>query len=355
MDKKDTHIRSVGSLLLHYLKRREALAPDGLEDELWQFIERNIKENKRRRIIYYLKWSFSTAAAILLFVGLGYYHFNEEPDIKTQVALLPTVVSGENEIVLDRGNNERLTIENGATVSYTSQGIISVNKTIVRQKEKEEKDEENVYNQIVVPKGRHSSLLLADGTRLDINAGSRVVYPSHFKKDKREIYVEGEVFLDVKHNDLAPFVVKTSHFDIEVLGTAFNVNAYKDDVKSSVVLLRGIVNIKDEHGEKLNLVPNELASIRNGIIQGKERVNAEEYISWTQGIFILKNESLNDVFKKLERYFDREIKLTGKMPVEPLCGKIDLNEGIQEIIRFISLTAPIVVEERDSIFYVSPK
>ena len=355
MDKRNTHIRSVGSLLLHYLKRREATAPAGLEDELWQCIERNIKENKRRRIIYYLKWSFSTAAVILLFVGLGYYYSNEEPDIKAQVALLPTVVSEENEIVLSGGNNERLTIENGATVSYTSQGTISVNKTIVRQKEKEEKNEENVYNQIIVPKGRHSSLLLADGTRLDINAGSRVVYPSHFKKDKREIYIEGEVFLDVKRNESAPFIVKTSHFDIEVLGTAFNVHAYKDDVKSSVVLLRGIVNVKGEHGDKMNLVPNELASIRNGVILGKERVNAEEYIRWTKGVFILKNELLGDVFKKLERYFDREIILTGKMPVEPLCGKIDLNEGIQEIIRFISLTAPIVVEERDSIFYVSPK
>ena len=76
--------------------------------------------------------------------------------------------------------------------------------------------------------------------------------------------------------------MKTSHFDIEVLGTAFNVHAYKDDVKSSVVLLRGIVNVKGEHGDKMNLVPNELASIRNGVILGKERVNAEEYtVSYT--------------------------------------------------------------------------
>lgn len=355
MDKSKTHIRSVGNSLLHYLKRREATTPTGLEDELWQRIEQEIKQNKRRRMIYYLKWSFSTAAVILIFVGLGYYYFNEEPDIKTQIALLPTVISEENEVILARGDNERLTIENGATVSYSSRGVISVNKTIVQQKEETGKDTENVYNQIIVPKGKHSSLLLADGTKLDINAGSRVVYPSRFKKDKREIYIEGEVFLDVKHDESAPFIVKTTHFDIEVLGTAFNVNAYKDDIKSSVALLRGIVKIKGEHGGDLSLVPNELASIRNGVIQGKERVNAEEYISWTKGVFILKNESLDDVFRKLERYFDQKIVLTGKMPVEPLCGKIDLNEGIQEVIRFISVTAPITVEEQDGIIYISPK
>lgn len=353
MNKRNTYINLVGSLLLNYLKKRETTVPVGMEDELWYCIERNIRKNKHRSM-YYLKWSFSTAAAILMFIGIAYYYYSyEKTDIRTQVALLPVVMPKGNEVILDRGNNGRLAIENGAIVSYSSQGAISINKIMIQPKENKEK--EDGYNQIVVPKGKHSSLLLADGTKLDINAGSRVIFPSCFKKDRREIYIEGEVFLDVKYDKSAPFIVKTSNFDIEVLGTAFNVNAYKDDVKSSVVLLRGLVNVKDEHGEKLSLVPNERVSIENGVIQGKTHVNAEEYISWVNGVFILKNESLDDVFKRMERYFDQKIVLTGKMPVEPLCGKIDLHEGIREIIRFICLTAPVEAEERDNVFYISPK
>lgn len=339
------------NLLLRYLSKRESTASPEVEDALWQRIESTIKIRKRRSVMRYLKWSFSTAAAVLLFVWLGHnYYASKEPDLKTLAALLPATVSESDEVILTRGNDKQIAIKNGSVVSYSSQGTVSVDKTVM-----EKEGEEDVYNQIIVPKGKHSQLLLADGTRVDINAGSRVVYPSCFKKGRREIYIEGEAFLDVKRDETAPFLVKTSHFEIEVLGTAFNVNAYKDDESSSVVLLRGAVNVKSESGGTLNLVPNELASIKGGMIQGKRKVNAEEYVSWINGILILKNEPLNEVFRRLERFFDRKIILSGTIPATPLCGKIDLNEGIEEIIRFISVTAPVVVEERNDIFYISPE
>ncbi len=88
-------------------------------------------------------------------------------------------------------------------------------------------DEEHSFNQLIVPNGKRSTLALEDGTKMWINAGSRVIYPNKFKKNKREIYVDGEVYMEVARDEERPFVVKTNMLDVQVLGTSFNVMAYK--------------------------------------------------------------------------------------------------------------------------------
>ena len=88
-----------------------------------------------------------------------------------------------------------------------------------------------------------SSLTFSDGTKIWVNSGSKVIYPVSFEKKKREIYVEGEVYLDVTHDTSWPFVVRTQQVDVKVLGTSFNVSAYKDDSNMQVTLVEGKVEV----------------------------------------------------------------------------------------------------------------
>ena len=117
---------------------------------------------------------------------------------------------------------------------------------------------------MIIPKGKRTRLTLADGTHLWANSGTRVVYPSHFEKNHREIYVEGEVYLDVFRNEDAPFIVRTKDFQIQVLGTSFNVSAYPSEGVSSVVLVEGSVNVKNQQKEQVKLAPGQLVDIQTG-------------------------------------------------------------------------------------------
>ena len=106
----------------------------------------------------------------------------------------------------------------------------------------------------------------------------------------REIYVDGEIFIDVKKDTEKPFIVKTSGFDIRVTGTAFNVDAYKAMREAEVVLVRGSIIVKDHANKETAVKPNELLKLSEGVANVKRSVNAEEYTAWTKGHFPLEGK-----------------------------------------------------------------
>lgn len=133
-----------------------------------------------------------------------------EPDSSNDIQL---ILSEGRKLVMD-GKESRLHYKEGGKIA------ISSGKTQL--------DEENEtgYNQLIVPSGKRSFITFSDGTRVAVNANTRIVYPSEFSGHKREIYVNGEVYLQVSPDKKHPFVVKTNRMEVEVLGTEFNVSAY---------------------------------------------------------------------------------------------------------------------------------
>ena len=187
-------------------------------------------------------------------------------------------------------------MKDGGTVTYTQDGNIHVNESKVEEKEAHN----NPYDQIIVPKGRFGRLILADGSELYINSGTKVVYPKRFEKNRREIFVDGEIYIDVKRDEKAPFIVKTAKFDVEVLGTAFDVKAYSEENNcGEIVLLRGLVNVKSTSGSEAMLTPDNKAVVPS---QGTIRtmaVDAADYILWTKGILPLNNGTVGDIIDDL--------------------------------------------------------
>ena len=115
-----------------------------------------------------------------------------------------------------------------------------------------------MFNQIIVPPGKRTNVVFADGTKICVNAGTRVVYPEVFLDDSREIYVEGEIYLEVFRDESRPFIVRTEKMNVRVLGTTFNISAYKNQTESSVVLVEGKVEVELINKQKIKVSPNEM-------------------------------------------------------------------------------------------------
>jgi len=192
-----------------------------------------------------------------------------------------------------------------------------------------------VFNQLRVPYGKRAFLKLSDGTSLWVNTGTTVIYPTKFAKDKREIYVEGEVFAEVFHDSSHPFIIKTEKLDVQVLGTVFNISAYKEDKQTNVVLVSGSVNVKPKNGKATVIKPNQLFAYTEQASTLRE-VDVENYTSWHDGNYIFHNEPIENVLLRLSRYYN----VTMKLPTSPsgisCSGKLELKDNLTQLLNGLS-------------------
>lgn len=320
--------------------------------EIWSKIKEGIEKKKRRRRKKYILVAIALAAAFIgcIWLGLEWSSFNDKSDISMIAAQMSNESIEGEDIRLIVSQEEVLHVKKGSTVTYSQDGIVSVDEEKVSKNVTE-----NLYNQIIVPKGKYTRLILADGSSLHINAGTKVIYPKHFEKSKREIFVDGEIFIDVKRDESAPFVVKTAQFEVQVLGTAFDIKAYSDTFENAeVVLVRGKVNVKSKSGKELSLSPDDKAVILSDGLIEKSSVDAEEYVLWTKGILSLNNDPLNVVLAKLSRYYGVDIHCTDNISDIKIAGKIDLECGIDEALKRISVTGRFSFSKQENVYMLKP-
>ena len=166
-----------------------------------------------------------------------------------------------------------------------------------------------LYTEITVPLGQMTRIRLSDGSKVWLNSGSVFKYPTEFDRSSRDIYLDGEAFLEVAKKPKKPFVVNTNKFSVEVLGTSFNVDAYSDDKHASVTLVEGSVSLRSNKKKwSKNLVPGQIASINEEEVPAISEVNTDFYTSWTEGKIVFRKETLEEIAKKLERWYNVEIR-----------------------------------------------
>jgi ferric-dicitrate binding protein FerR (iron transport regulator) len=163
-----------------------------------------------------------------------------------------------------------------------------------------------------------------------------------FDRKQREIYVDGEVYLEVSRDENCPFVVKTNKISIEVLGTSFNVMAYENDSIRNIVLVSGAVKIHSESGkEDAILAPSEMYLYSNDTRPEIKSVDVENHIAWKSGIYRYESESLDRILKRLSRYYGENILYSPQVAHLKCSGKLDLKDDLQLVLKGISRTAPV--------------
>lgn len=326
---------------------------------LWESIEQTNKSLLKKRIRR--MYQVVAAACVILLVGFGglFYHMTQHTPESyiTEIAqsIKPDVPVTDTQLLITN-KNPILISDEESQIKYDQAGELTVNDQIIDnaanlQQENASQEQKVVYSQLIVPNGKRATLTFSDGTFLWVNAGSRVIYPEKFDKKKREIYVDGEAFLQVSPDKDCPFIVKTKKMDIQVVGTSFNVMSYDEDDTHSVVLVEGEVKIKDENKQFTFLNPNQLYLYEEGVSEVTE-VDVTNYISWTKGMYISKQEKVSSILDRLSRYYGKTIHYDTDIENITCTGKLDLREDLELLMGWLANTAPIGYKLEDGVYTV---
>lgn len=310
---------------------------------------RRAKDPAKKRV-FLRTASIAASAAILIIAFFSINHLSKDNTLNDIIASTEQIYEEENEqVTLIMSNSERIHLDSEALISYSVDGSFKVGLNTFPGEEKSEE----AYNRLLVPKGKRSELRLSDGTKIWVNSGSKVIFPTVFKKNKREIYVDGEVYMEVAHDAGKPFFVNTEGFELKVLGTAFNIFAYKENSKREVALVNGKVSITDKNNKSINMVPNKLVSIENNRIIGEETIDAENYKAWVDKILILNGESLESILNRLNMMYNVRIVCDSSLKAEELYGKFNLNNDIEEILDYLKIMLPVSFYKENGIIHLT--
>lgn len=193
-------------------------------------------------------------------------------------------------------------------------------------------------------RGQKSLLLLADGTKVWLNADTRLTYPKDFAhRDLRVVYLDGEAFFDVVSDPKKPFIVYTRDLNIQVLGTSFNVKSYADDTEVETTLAEGRVEIdkrtESAKNEKIILKPNQKATFSRASKHIEVREVAPDEIStWRSNRLVFRSEPLSEVIKQLERWYNVRFHVTNPADLScPLTANIE-KESLKEVLDLLAVT-----------------
>jgi hypothetical protein len=315
------------------------------KDDLWKKIETSNKNNLKNRENRYRHYFISLAgiaAVFLIIISINIYMNNqtEQRQASRPIENVKAPDAPVSEIQLVINDEKTISLKDDEyEITYKDDGIAIENRESGSKKEELQNEKTNEYNQLIVPFGKRSALTLTDGTKMWINAGTRVVYPPVFTMNKREIYVDGEIFLEVAPDKNAPFIVKTKNIITEVLGTSFNINAYENDSLQQVALLSGSIKIHLNENETV-LSPSHLFTSFGNTFEVKT-VNVNKYISWKDGIYLYESESLSNILKRLAHYYGETINYPPEIARMKCSGKLDLKDNLQRILNGIATTAPV--------------
>jgi transmembrane sensor len=196
---------------------------------------------------------------------------------------------------------------------------------------------------ITAAKGKRSVLTLADGTRVWLNADSRIAYSNDFmNSETREVFLEGEAFFDVTENKNKPFIVNTASITVKVLGTAFNVKSFENDETVETTLVHGKVQIDTRTNDNIILLPNQQAVFvkQSGQVIVENQIEAQDYAAWKSGKLYFKDETFAAIVQELERWYNVKIHLEGEHVLEcRFSAKID-NKPLEEVLELFKATGP---------------
>lgn len=319
-------------------------------------IEREMgRGGTKGRLVNPLLLRVATAAAVIGLIFLAVYGLfpgeaTEKPlwvaDAGPESA--GEVLPGRSGAILTMANGQQVLLDSAGSGTLAMEGGMRIihDKGEIRYSGTGSEIKEALYNTISTPRGREYQLILSDGTRVWLNAESSIRYPVKFADDQREVEMRGEVYFEVaaqsgKEGDKKPFLVKISDEAsdwgmVRVLGTVFNINAYRDQGTVKTTLIEGSVLVSTsatserlQPGQQSQVNQNNLITVLNG-------VNTNAVISWKNGFFSYDNTSIETVMKELSRWYDIEVVYEGGIPPPRFFwGDIQRSASLSSVLKIL--------------------
>ena len=328
--------------------------------EVYRNIEIFYDLHHKSKHAFRLRKIMQYAALFILVLGIGaaipFIYFSKS---KPEFIEIPFSSSGYGEAKLILSNGEEILLKNSQSdLQFNASGTqVKVNHDSIINYDK--KIAPDAMAQVVIPYGRRTNILLSDGTKVFLNAGSKLVFPQKFTGKCRKVFLDGEAYFEVFKNKDIPFIVGTNNVNITVHGTSFNMRDNNQDNELEVVLVEGSVSLKEKSvmnilTKEITLKPNQKAVYNKTENKTtiESNVDVANYISWKDGLLEFNRESILNVFKRLSRFYN--VRFVTESSVElnrKISGKLDLKESLEEVMKVISDAAPISYRiDKDKVF-----
>ena len=328
--------------------------PDTDKQDIYNAVLRNVNLYRRRRFMLRI----SSAAAVLLIGILSVLFITQMKEGNVNIVLQGNeVIVGEalpEEDIYLISAGKKINLAQNSHIGLTEDGKAMVTDSTSSKKELLLARTE--LNKLVVPFGKRSNLSLSDGTEVWLNSGTELDFPSEFRGKTREIYVDGEIFIEVAPDSSIPFIVHAKDMDIIVQGTSFNISAYRDDNRKTVVLVEGKVRIERGSAQIAQLLPNEKIDITGDNIL-KEKVDVSEFISWRKGVLEFNNTPVSEILKKIGRYYNVQFEGTTDIPLskQTCSGKLFLSNNLDSVMTSVSILSSTVYQRENNRIHIRKK
>lgn len=300
---------------------------------------------------------YAAAVVILCTAGLLFYTLNNADQKKIAIAQVIKPGTNKAELVLPDGRH--VSLQNKATldISGGKNNLVATNKgnTLIYAANSGQQG----YHKLIVPDGGAYEIILPDKTHVWVNSGSELTYRVDFNKTAiREVRLIGEAYFKVAKDKIHPFIVKTNHMDVEAVGTAFNVAAYKNTDYAEATLVEGIVNVSDHQGNKQRMLAG--SKIRIGTkkpnvlpaLQKTELVYGD--YAWKDGVFVFDNMPLVQIAERMSRWYNVNIIFTNKEAEQlRFTGSIEKDKTLNTVLNLISTSTNVKFEIRNHTLYIT--
>jgi hypothetical protein len=338
--------------------------PEDVVYELFKDVDSLYTKHHQSKSNFRLRRLMKYAALFILVLSIGaalpIIYFSRDTRNYTEITNSPShfneaklILAGGEEILLKEKQTELQFNAAGNQIRIDRDSIISYNK----------KTEPNTMAQVVIPYGKRSTLFLSDGTKVWLNAGSKLIFPQKFSGKSRRVFLVGEAYFDVFKNREVPFIVGTDNMNITVHGTQFNIRDNDLDNELEVVLVEGAVSLREKSlmnflNKEIKMTPNQRAVYNktDNKTSIESNVDVASYISWKEGLLEFDRESILVVFKKLSRFYNVSFVTEGNVELNrKISGKLDLKESLDDVMKIVSDVAPISFRIDQNKVYVYSK
>lgn len=286
---------------------------------------------------------YVAAIAIFLCLSIGLYVYINRGSSE-QFGLTRygnDVKPGGNKAILTLSNGTKIVLNDAKDGTLAQQGNASVVKLAngeLAYKQGGSSDGAPVYNTMSTPRGGQYKLQLPDGTTVMLNAESSITYPIEFTGKERGVTISGEAYFEVAKNKNMPFRVHFGNQTVEVLGTHFNISAYKDQPAFKTTLLEGSVKISEGKENQL-LVPGQQAVYEPGSHKFNVKpVDTDDILAWKNGLFLFDNTEIDNVMLQLARWYNIEVFYKGPKPTLNFTGEIRKDSNLSRVFKILEST-----------------
>lgn len=299
---------------------------------------------KKKKIVLSMWFRVAAAAIIVLLVTATYWF------VEKKIFSEGAIVAKKPMQILPGGVKALLTIDNGGIIpldSIQSGKIAQQGNTAIYKKDGVLEYNTNAsannnvsvtYNTLSTPGGGQYKLILPDGSKVWLNAKSRLRFPAAFTGNQRLVELTGEAYFEVAKNKENPFMINVEGLRVEVLGTHFNVNGYVEEKDIVTSLIEGSVKVTKGALQDL-LKPGQQAILNKKEEQIKiANADMDEVTAWKNGLFQFKNADIYEIMREVGRWYNVEIIYAGKVPVQRFDGKISRSAQLPEVLQILQLS-----------------